>query len=688
MLTLIRAFLARRQRMRPHDLADARAAAPHPFPARPAHTSAARPSDEILELRERLAKIVDSSDDAILSKDLNGIVLTWNRGAERMYGYSAEMIVGRSISTLMPEDRWNEMSEILDRIKRGEGVQRYETIRRRKDGRPIHVSLSVSPLLDAHGKITGASIIARDTTEQKRLQELTRESEERYRSLVAATTSVVWTADPTGQFVSPQPSWEAFTGQSWDEAKGWGWIAALHPDDRQKFTEVWQEVVATRQVLLADARLWHASKQQYHHVVVRAVPLSAVDGSVREWVGTITDVHSQKSAEIELRRSQQQLQDFVENASVGLHWVGPDGRILWANKAELDMLGYARDEYVGHHLSEFHDDQATMRDILSRLGRAEVLQNYEATLRCKNGSIRHVLINSNVLWEEGKFVHTRCFTRDITERKTAEDRVRGLNADLERRAAELEAANRQLEAFSYSISHDLRAPLRAISGFATLLTDEHAGRLDDEGKRLLQVIRGNATRMDQLIDSLLSFSRLSQLAIERKPVDMAGLANEIVDEVRRGEPAGGAPHQVHIGELPQAEGDATMLRQVLTNLIANAFKFSRRAEQPAVRITGTRKQQETVYTISDNGVGFDMRYLDRLFRVFERLHGDDVFEGTGVGLAIVQRIVHGHGGRVWAEAEVGQGATFHFSLPNSLALPAQSPTPVQPVGQVPVKLDA
>jgi light-regulated signal transduction histidine kinase (bacteriophytochrome) len=242
-------------------------------------------------------------------------------------------------------------------------------------------------------------------------------------------------------------------------------------------------------------------------------------------------------------------------------------------------------------------------------------------------------------------------------------RVHRLNAELEQRVRErtaaLEAANKELEAFSYSVSHDLRAPLRAVDGYALMLTEDYGDRLDDEGRRLLKVVRASAERMGHLIDDLLRFSQVGRRPLSLMPLDMHVLAGEVVAEITQLHPKA----RIELGALPAATGDRALLRHVWTNLVSNAVKYSARVASPRVEITGDSNARETIYTVRDNGAGFDMRYYEKLFKVFQRLHREEEFEGTGVGLAIAQRVVARHGGRVWGEGAIGEGASFHFTLP-------------------------
>ena len=249
--------------------------------------------------------------------------------------------------------------------------------------------------------------------------------------------------------------------------------------------------------------------------------------------------------------------------------------------------------------------------------------------------------------------------RALREKDQAEREARKL---LQQRTAALEEANKELESFSYSVSHDLRAPLRAIDGFSRILREEYDSQLGEEGRRYVETISRSAEHMGQLIGDILDFSRMSRHEIAMTPVDMTALALEVYVEVRGRAPAERAI-VFHIGDLPPARGERAMLRQVWVNLISNAVKYTRPRPEAAIEAGGSTANGENTYWVKDNGVGFDMACADSLFGVFQRLHGDGEFEGTGIGLAIVKRIVTRHGGRVWAESKPGEGATFYFALP-------------------------
>jgi len=344
-------------------------------------------------------------------------------------------------------------------------------------------------------------------------------------------------------------------------------------------------------------------------------------------------------------------------------------RFVLANHALLQSLGVADSEtmagktdfdFFSKHLAEQYraSDVAVLES-----GRS--LVDHEEMIVDKAGKVAWISTTKVPLRDRANVITGLVgICHDITHRREADEKILGLNRDLQVRAAELETVNKELEAFSYSVSHDLRAPLRHIDGYAELLAKNSEAVLDQKGKRYIEVIGQSAKEMGQLIDDLLVFSRMGRNEMRSTWFSLDQLARQIASELAR--EANGRQVTWKIRELPAVQGDPAMLRLVLVNLMSNALKYSRTRPHAEVEIGYLNESPaETVYFVADNGVGFDMQYVDKLFGVFQRLHSSKDFEGTGIGLANVRRIIHRHGGKTWAEGAVGQGATFYFSLPNA-----------------------
>jgi PAS domain S-box-containing protein len=350
--------------------------------------------------------------------------------------------------------------------------------------------------------------------------------------------------------------------------------------------------------------------------------------------------------------------DLLESTPDAMVMVDAAGRIVLTNRQAERLFGWGRFELLGRPVEDLIPTRFRTAHVKHRGGyfsqpRTRAMgAGLELYGLRKDGAEFPVEVSLSPLrTEEGPMAMSAI--RDISERKRFERALQEKNA-------ELESANRELEAFSYSISHDLRAPVRAMAGFARILDRHFSDGWAPEARQALDRIRENALRMGELIDGLLAFSRLSRQPLSKSTVVPAALVNAVLDDLRAEQ--SGRQVELQIGEMPACEADATLLKQVYANLLSNALKYTR-GREPAVIEVGWRKEGDAgVYFVRDNGAGFDMRYSSKLFGVFQRLHSIEEFEGAGVGLAIVHRIVHRHGGRIWVEAQVNDGATFHFTL--------------------------
>jgi PAS domain S-box-containing protein len=372
-----------------------------------------------------------------------------------------------------------------------------------------------------------------------------------------------------------------------------------------------------------------------------------------------------------LHESEAKYRRIVDTASEGIVTIAPDDEILFVNAMLAEMLGYRAEQIVGRPLTAFmyKEDLSDHRRRMENR-RKGLVENYERRFRNGAGETVWTLVSASPIFDEAhEYSGSLAMLTDITKRKQSEEAILRLNRDLEQRVAQrtsaLESANKELEAFNYTVSHDLRAPLRAIDGYSKILEEDHAEALDADGRRCLGLIRRSGARMERLIDDLLTFSRTSRSVIGKEMVDLAAMAQDVFAELHAAAP--GRTIRFILGEPPPPPAfcDRSLIRQAMANLLGNAVKYTGSRPEAVIEFSGTEGEGENIYCVKDNGAGFDMRYVDKLFGLFQRLHSDDEFEGTGVGLAIVKRVVERHGGRVWAEGGVGEGAAFSFTLPRA-----------------------
>ncbi len=506
----------------------------------------------------------------------------------------------------------------------------------------------------------GHTSVQEKNTERKRAEEKLRSSEERYRQLFESNPNPMWVFDlETFAFLAVNAAAVRHYGYSEDE-----FLAMTIKDIRPS-----EDVPALLDDLSQKTDGLDKSTQWRHRRKDGALIDVEITSHELEWLGRraklvlVNDVTERKQAE-EVRA---RLAAIVESSEEAIISKTLEGRITSWNRGAENLFGYSAEEAVGKSMLMLFPPERVGEEseILARIRHGEKVDHFETVRVTKSGKLIDVSVTlSPIRNKQGKIIGASKIACDITERKRAEEKIRQLNAELEervkQRTAELETANKELEAFSYSVSHDLRAPLRAVDGFSQAVLEDYGPQLPEEGQHYLQTIRGAAQRMGMLIDDLLTFSRLSRLPLHTQAVNMTKLAREAFEELS------GEQHvhkiDIRIGELPSCEGDPALLKQVWVNLISNAIKYSRKRAAALIEIGSTSNNGEKVYFVSDNGTGFDMQYANKLFGVFQRLHRAEEFEGTGVGLAIVQRIVHRHGGRIWAEAALDRGATFYFSM--------------------------
>ncbi len=496
------------------------------------------------------------------------------------------------------------------------------------------------------------------------------ESELRFRLLFDKAPLGYQSLDFDGNFIDVNQEWLDTFGYQREEVIGKWFGDFLAPEFKEEFRKRFP-VFKAKGKIVSEFEMIH--KNGNNRIVVFEGRIgNDLEGKFKQTHCILKDITEQKRIEEALKESEEKLRFALEGTNDGLWDVNMQTNTVYMSPRGCEILGFTEEEMSNNYdvwmkLVNPEDMEATQQALQEHLSGGKPVFIVEQRLLTKSGEWKWILTRGKVVSydEAGNPLRITGTHTDISQRRLAEEELHQLNENLEQkvidRTAQLEATNKELEAFSYSISHDLRAPLRGIGGFTQILLEEYRDKLDDEGKRYCAIIRENAKKMSHLIDDLLAFSRLSRFELQKSKIDMKNMVNSIYHEVT-------TPDQrkhiiFKLDEIQEGYGDPNMLRQVWTNLLSNAVKFSSKVEQPEIKVYCEQEEQKTVYLVKDNGTGFDMQYANKLFGVFQRLHTDAEFEGTGVGLAIVQRIILRHGGEVGAEGETDKGALFYFSLP-------------------------
>jgi PAS domain S-box-containing protein len=626
-------------------------------------TTERKRAEAALNERNRdLQLVVDSVPVMITRIDRNERFLFANRAYLAMMELSAEDIVGSRIADVISPEAYAQIKPALDRALSGDPVSSERT-QRRSNGELVEIEGRYIPDVDVRGRVIGLFAVHRDITERKRAEaDLTQRSRE-LQLIMDSVPAMISRADRDGRYVFVNRAYEGLMERPSAELLGRRISDVVTPEVYARVKPDIDRVLAGESVRFERTQL--RSDGETRELDVLYVPDLDRDGRSAGWFALHWDVTERKRAEQALAATEARFRAVFERSSAGMAITDASGTYLSVNAAFARFFGYAVEDIVGKlKVSDLRAPDDTEGPVLYRRLLAGEIGLYErdnAYRRRDGAQIWGRATVSAVRGPGGGTTYVVAVFSDITEEVLARSRTERMNAELEesveKRTAELRAALKELDAFTYSVSHDLRAPIGAVSGFAHLLRSAEAERLSEDGQRLLGFIEHNAERMTRLIEGLLRFSRLGRSELRRSRVSMSALAAEslldFVDEAARA--------SINPGAMPDCSGDPALLGQVWANLMGNALKYSRGSDAPRIDIGW--EASLGAYFIRDNGVGFDMAYAGKLFGVFERLHAETEFEGSGIGLAIAERIVRLHGGAIWADAAPGKGATFWFTVP-------------------------
>lgn len=640
--------------------------------------------NKLKDSEEQIQTIFENAPDAVVVINSNNIITQWNPAATKIFGWRKEDVTGKLLHEILVPERYRarHLAGLQHFLKTGEGPVLNRTIELpalRRNDPEVEIELTISParLKDEYlfiaflrditeRKRAAAEIGKLNATLEQRVLERTEQlnaSEAKYRQLFQNNPMPLWVLDiTTWKFLDVNEAAVAHYGYSREEFLSMTSLELRPEEERQRYLDLKVKTTGTKNTGIwkhrkKDGSIIH-SEVIVHHIEFEGKPARLVlSNDVTEKINVLR----------KLQVSEARFRRVFDSKMTGFLFWDASGTITEANDFFLEMVGYTRSDLEEGRM---HLDKMTppeyaraQQHALDQIKANGVCEPFEKEYFRKDGSRLPVMIGAADISDSESVTGVSC-VMDISERKQMEQEILQLNRDLEDRINErtrtLQEVNNELESFTYSVSHDLRAPLRAIHGYSQMLHEDYLPKFDQEGIRLLNAIKFNATRMGKLVDELLSFSRMGKRPLAQTETDMTALVKEVIKDLSDER----AENRINfvVGDLSVARVDRALLRQVFENLVGNAIKYSSKKEQSEIEIGVTDVNGERTWFVKDNGAGFDMAYYKKLFGVFQRLHEQQEFEGTGVGLAIVQRVIHRHGGKIWAESKVGEGAVFYFTL--------------------------
>ncbi|MEG4496390.1 MULTISPECIES: PAS domain S-box protein [unclassified Microcoleus] len=619
----------------------------------------------LLELTQLQNAILNSAHYTIISTDPDGTIKTFNRAAQKLLGYSPEEVVGKVTPAIIHDPvEVGKRAEILSQelgVKIEPGIEVFVALPRRgiadenewtyirKDGSRFPVQLSMTALFDPEGNITGFLGIGQDISDRK-------QAEKELRDLTAAMQNAmegISRLDIEGRYVNVNRAYAHRCGYEPEEMLGLQWQLTVHPGDIEMMLSAYQEMVISGKVEV-EARGVRKNGSFFYKQLTMVKAWDA-QGIFNGHHCFMKDITERKLTERALQESEFKYRQIVELAEEGIWVIDSNSLTTYVNHAMARMLGYSELEMFGRSLFDFMDE-AEQQQALALVERRKqgIGEQHEFKFKSKDGKdIWTDMSTSPVMDSQGNLLSCCALVYNITDRKQAEQQMLQLTEDLKR-------SNEELEQFAYVASHDLQEPLRAVTSYTQLLAQRYQGNLDDRADKYINYIVDGATRMQQLINDLLAYSRLGTRGHEFEEADCNAAVEKSLCNL-----------QIAIAEkkaaitceaMPTVMADESQLVQLFQNLIGNGIKFCRQ-DIPLIHIAARRQESEWLFSVRDNGIGIDPQYADRIFIIFARLHSRRQYSGTGIGLAMCKRIVERHGGRIWVESQEGKGATFYFTIP-------------------------
>lgn len=663
---------------------------------------------EIVEEKRKLKEAERIAHIGFWYWDVETGDVDWSDEVYQLFGLSPKTYTP-NIKSILEKSPWpeeqNRGQELIERCYRSRQPGTYDQKFLRPDHSVGYYSSTYQGVYDDNGKLTAIVGSVIDTTERTLRDQALRESEKRFRTLFEQAAIGVAILDTrTGRYLDINQKYCDLLGYTKEEMleRTFQSVTASKYDklNIQKNKALLEGKI--KEYSLEKKYIKKDGSEIWGHLIASPLWETQKENGEYQHIAVVSDITERKNAELALRTSEKKFREVVENLSEGYYNITIDGTILDHNPAFASLMGYPSDHVlIGESVLPIWQDVGERQQYLDELFKHGSISSYQIKAKRKNGQPSTLLISAHLIREEdGTPVRIEGVVLDITARieqeekilatqkelqrlldeadqsrrallnivedqKQAQMEIKRLNKDLEervaKRTAQLRASNEELESFAYSISHDLRAPLRAIDGYSLILAQDYGDKLDEEGHRLINIIRSSTRNMDNLITHLLSLSRVGRTELKYEKIDMTKMVETVFKEIASAQEMEKIEFSLTL--LPSIMADSSLIRQVWINLISNAIKYSAPKEKPQIRISGKKEKGFCTYRIEDNGVGFNPDFKENLFTLFQRLHKPSEFEGSGVGLTIVQRIIHRHNGQIWGDGRPGEGAEFSFKLP-------------------------
>lgn len=633
---------------------------------------------KIEEEREFLSSIVRNIYDPIICADTSNRITDWNKPAEDLLGWKKEEVLGKMVIDVLKLEYPNDKREDVIKAYYSKGYWQGETIYYTKSGEPLNMLVTASYIKSVDGLVSGTVVLARNITQrikaeqalaklniklEERIKERTEEifnKQKLFQSLIENEFTITALLDENLQTIYRSPSAEAITGWTNQEREKLKDKSIFHPDEVAIQDKMVKDMIANPgKPIYVSFRSMH---KDGHYIWLEGTGTNRLyDPFINAFVINLHDITERKKSEDEVKSNEEKYHLLIDRISDGFIALDKNFRYIYANRKIGKMTGMNPESLIGRNIWEVFPE-AVGSETYAAFNKAMEKQHYIYNVD---------YYEQLALWQENHIYPSpeglSVFIRDISERKRAEKLINDLNDSLEERVRvrteELTAANKALESFSYMVSHDLQSPLRTLINFTNIIVEKYSSQFEPSLKDLFNFILSSSKRMNLIIDDLLKLAKFGKVNLNISTIKMTQLFQKVWDDLGRN-----VPNKAHLTleELPDIEGDASMMEQAIVNLLSNAIKYSSKTEHPQVTVGYLRGNEKinTTFFVKDNGVGFNMEFYNKLFGAFQRLHNTNEFEGTGIGLLLVKRVIENHGGTVWAESKVNEGATFYFTIPS------------------------